>query len=134
MWEVRQGRGANDAYEMLSPSGTQDSADSDRTTITSFRYALDSYQSTSYIIAYLLLTLTALFLGFTLAALGTSVASPNKATFGIVGIMPSVTLASGDCNNLKYANWALDLIINCIGTAIIVSSSYLQQSISLLIL
>jgi hypothetical protein len=48
--------------------------------------------------------------------------------------MPSVTLASGDCNNLKYANWALDLIINCIGTAIIASSSYLQQSISLLIL
>jgi hypothetical protein len=134
MWEV-QGRGpANDDYEMLTPSSdtihARDATDMDSATITSVRYGLHSYQSTSYLIIYSLCLITALLLILTIATIGASIASPNKTIFAITGIMPSVTFASGDCDQLKYANYALHLLINCLGTGIVACSNYLQQSTS----
>jgi hypothetical protein len=131
MWEVRRGSGA-DNYEMLSPRDVKDGLDSDTSTLTPVRYGVDSYQNTSYLIIYVLTGLTAVFSVFTFSALGASIASSSKQIFGIDGIMPSVTLASGDCDQLKYVNWSLDLINNSLGTAIIACSNYLQQSTPLL--
>ena len=130
MWEVHGRDIGKDDYQVLTSaiSPTNDGIDSDTTTIASVSYGVNSYQSTSYIITHGLSFLTSLLLVLTCATLGASIASPNKKLFGIQGIMPSVTVASGNCDQLKYANYTLHLVTNCIGTIIIACSNYLQQS------
>jgi nicotinamide riboside transporter PnuC len=132
MWEARHRKDTNDEeYELLpTPETTRnkDGDDGDTRTITSVNLRTESYQSTSRLIVYVFTIITALMLIFTCATFGSSVASNRKAKFHIDGIMPSVNLASGQCETLKYVNLSLHLIINCIGTVIIGCSNYLQQS------
>ena len=134
MWEVRR-RKDNDGedIELLTPdtSRFQDGPDGDTKSIAPSRIRTESYQSTSKLIVYLFCGITALLLIFTCATLGSSISSPRKAKFHISRIMPSVNLATGECETLKYVNLSLHLIINCIGTIIIGCSNYLQQSIPL---
>jgi hypothetical protein len=135
MWEVRpKGDVDEDVYEMLTTTETQnrgDGTDSDIRTISSVKFGTESYQSTSRLIVHGLCILTALFLIATCVAVGNSIGSTKKVFFNITGIMPSVTLATGDCDSLKYANLSLHLFINCVGTIIIGCSNYLQQSMFL---
>jgi hypothetical protein len=132
MWEVRgKSDVEEDTYEMLTTTealNNTDGADSDIRRISSVNFGSESYQSTSRLIVHGLCVLSALFLIVTCVAVGNSIGSTRKAFFHIDGIMPSVTLATGDCDSLKYANLSLHLFINCIGTIIIGCSNYLQQS------
>lgn len=131
MWEVRGRSDVEDTYEMLTTTETlnnTDGADSDIRRISSVNFGSESYQSTSRLIVHGLCVLSALFLIVTCVAVGNSIGSTRKAFFHIDGIMPSVTLATGNCDSLKYANLSLHLFINCIGTIIIGCSNYLQQS------
>ena len=132
MWEGRHRQDTNDEeYELLQTPDTtrnRDGADGDTREITSVNLRTESYQSTSRLIVYVFTIITALMLIFTCATFGSSIASNRKAKFHIQGIMPSVNLASGQCETLKYVNLTLHLIINCIGTVIIGCSNYLQQS------
>jgi hypothetical protein len=133
MWEVRKsGVAHQDSYEMLTATealATRDGEDMDTKTITSINYHTESYQSTSRIIVHALCALTALFLLATCVTVGSSLASDRKQKFQTGQVMPSVALARGDCDTLKYANLFLHLFINCVGTVIIGASNYLQQGI-----
>jgi len=133
MWEVRKsGFSQHDSYEMLTATeslATRDGGDMDTRTIASTNYHTESYQSTARIIVHALCGLTALFLIATCVTVGSSLASDRKQLFQTGQVMPSVALATGDCDTLKYANLILHLFINCVGTLIIGASNYLQQGI-----
>jgi len=133
MWEVRKsGVAHQDSYEMLTATeslATRDGGDMDTKAITSINYHTESYQSTSRIIVHGLCALTGLSLIATCVTVGSSLASDRKQTFQTGQVMPSVALARGDCDTLKYANLFLHLFINCVGTVIIGASNYLQQGI-----
>ncbi|SRR5579862_3359539 len=133
MWDVRKSSDAHEeSYEMLTATeafASRDGGDMDTRTLTSTNYHTESYQSTSRIIVHGLSALTALFLIATCVTVGSSLASDRKETFQTGQVMPSVALARGDCDTLKYANLVLHLFINCIGTIIIGASNYLQQGI-----
>jgi hypothetical protein len=135
MGGIRHRHDSNDEeYELLRPDSVlyKDSgADGDTRSIASVNLRTESYQSTSRLIVYLFCGITALLLIFTCATVGSSITSNRKAIFHITGIMPSVNLATGECETLKYVNLTLHLLINCIGTIIIGCSNYLQQSTSL---
>ena len=124
--------GYEEEYELLRTPDTavnsKDHADGDTRSLTSVHLRTESYQSTSRLIVYVFCLITALLLIFTCATFGSSIASNRKAIFGITGIMPSVNVATGECETLKFVNLTLHLIINCIGTVIIGCSNYLQQS------
>ena len=125
----------DDEYELLRTPDTalyKDSgADGATRSIASVNLRTESYQSTSRLIVYFFSGITALLLIFTCATFGSSITSNRKARFNIKGIMPSVNLATGECETLKYVNLSLHLLVNCIGTIIIGCSNYLQQSMSL---
>jgi hypothetical protein len=134
MWEVRsqQSEVHGEEYEMLTATEAaqhaKEAGDSDTNALERVQYRRESYQSTAYIITHGLCVLTGLMLVATCATFGSSIASNRKKEFNIDSIMPSVDLARGDCDTLKYANLAFHLFINCIGTIIIGCSNYLQQS------
>lgn len=131
MWDVRKsGDVHEESYEMLTATealASRDGGDMDTRTLTSTNYHTESYQSTSRIIVHGLCALTALFLIATCVTVGSSLASDRKDEFQTGQVMPSVALARGDCDTLKYANLFLHLFINCVGTIIIGASNYLQQ-------
>jgi len=134
MWRVQSpDRLYDEEYEMLTRSSTgqvgKSSDDLDAKAISSVKYGTESYQSTARLLVWMLCALTGLFLVFTCATVGSSIASNRKATFGISGIMPSINLTSDDCDSLKFANLSLHLFINFLGTLIIAASNYLQQSL-----
>lgn len=135
MWDARYRKDTYvEEYELLTTkdiSRNNDEADGDTRSITSVNLRTESYQSTSRLIVYVFTVITALMLIFTCATFGSSLASNRKAKFHIDVIMPSVDLASGECETLKYVNLSLHLLINCVGTIIIGCSNYLQQSKSL---
>ena len=105
----------------------KDTADSDIMTIESVALRTESYQSTCRLIVYAFATITVLLMIFACAAFGSSIASSRKAQYHVNGTMPSVVMASGECDTLKYVNLTLVLLINCVGTVIIGCSNYLQQ-------
>lgn len=126
-----QNDGYQEEYELLRPTETgssKDGADSISKSIASFKLLTQSYQSAARLIAYYFIILTALLLIATCAIFGSSMTSNRKAKFHVDGIVPSVSIASGQCETLKYVNLIMHLLINCLGTAIIGSSNYLQQS------
>ena len=131
-WESHVANARDDEeYEMLTRPATASAkalGDSDVKTITSVKYKQESYQSTARIIIWAICILTGLFLILTSTTLGSAIASNRKSSLNIQGIMPSIVIASGDCDSLKFANLSLHLFINCIGTIIIGASNYLQQS------
>jgi hypothetical protein len=120
--------GYEDEYELLDAGSNKDSGDSISRSIASVKLRTLSYQSTARLIVYFFIVLTALLLIGTCAVLGSSITSKRKAEFNVNGIVPSVGIAGGECETLKYVNLILHLLINCLGTAIIGCSNYLQQS------
>lgn len=122
-------------HELLTPEtarGGADGADTDIGLITKFKLGSNSYQSTAQIIVWTFVSLTTLLVIFAATAVISSLASKRKAQFHISNIMPSVNLATGPCDQLKYVNWMLHLLINGVATVIIACSNYMQQSMSLL--
>jgi Family of unknown function (DUF6536) len=119
---------------LATPSSTTHSRGADDwnvKTISSVKYRTESYQSTARILVWTLCAMSGLMVIVTCATIGSSITSTHSNPFGISGIMPSTTLASGACDSLKYPNLILHLFVNCIGTVIIAASNYLQQSSSL---
>lgn len=120
-------------HELLTPETTRggaDGADTAEGLITKFKLRSDSYQSTAQIIVWTFISLTALLLVLAATTVISSLASKRKAEFGIANIMPSVNLATGACEQLKYVNWTMHLLVNSVATIIIACSNYMQQSIS----
>jgi len=118
-------------HELLTPEtgrGVADGADTDIGLITEFKLGSTSYQSTAQIIVWTCISLTTVLVIFAATAVISSLASERKKTFHISTIMPSVNLASGPCEQLKYVNWTLHLLINSVATIIIACSNYMQQS------
>ena len=132
MWEVRSVNDIRDEeIELLQPQdkgGNKDTADSDRRNIESVTLRTESYQSSCRLTVYVFAIITVLMLIFACAALGSSVTSDRKALFHVNGTMPSVVVASGECETLKYVNLTLVLLINIVGTIVLGCSNYLQQS------
>jgi hypothetical protein len=132
MWGDRQHNdGYDEQYELLRPSdagASRDNADGDSRKILFVKLATLSYESTVRLIIYFLIVLTALLLIATCAVFGSSITSIRKARYNVSGIVPSVSITSGNCETLKYVNLVMHLLINCLGTAIIGCSNYLQQS------
>jgi hypothetical protein len=130
MWEARDLQ--DDEYELLpraiDPLPANDGADGDVRSMSSVNIRTESYQSTARLIVWAFALIAALLLVFTCAAFGSSLTSNKKAFFHVSGVMPSVSLGSGDCETLKYVNYSIHLLINCVGTIIIGCSNYLQQS------
>jgi hypothetical protein len=120
-------------HELLAPTeslgGGGDGADTDMDTLTNFKLGSQSYQATAQIIVWTFISLTALLVIFAATTVISSLASKRKSQFDIAGIMPSVNLASGPCEQLKYVNWTLHLLVNGVATIIIACSNYMQQSI-----
>jgi hypothetical protein len=118
-------------YEMLNHAarGTaDDSGDGDVVAMRAIKYGQESYQSTARILVWVLCVLTGLLLILTSTTIGSAIASNRKSLLNIQGIMPSVNIAIGDCDSLKFPNLVLILFINLVGTVIIGVSNYLQQS------
>jgi hypothetical protein len=118
-------------HELLAPTETPRGGADDDTgidTITKFKLGSHSYQATSQIIVWTFISLTALLVVFAATAVISSLASKRKSQFDIADIMPSVNLASGPCEQLKYVNWMMHLLINGVATIIIACSNYMQQS------
>jgi hypothetical protein len=117
-------------HELLSQTETLGGGDDDTgvNTLTKFKLGSHSYQATAQIIVWTFISLTALLVIFAATTVISSIASKRKSIFDISGIMPSVNLASGPCEQLKYVNWTLHLIVNGVATIIIGCSNYMQQS------
>jgi hypothetical protein len=119
-------------HELLAPTetlgGGGDDADSGVDTLTKVKLGSHSYQATAQIIVWTFISLTALLVIFAATTVISSLASKRKSIFDIAGIMPSVNLASGPCEQLKYVNWTLHLLVNGVATIIIGCSNYMQQS------
>ena len=118
-------------YEMLdraAASRGKGCGDVDVRAIQTVKYKEESYQSTARILVWALCVITGLLLILTSTTIGTAVCSDRKSVFNIQGIMPSINLASGDCDSLKLPNLILVLFVNFVGTIVIGASNYLQQS------
>jgi hypothetical protein len=106
-----------------------DTFDTAPESMTGVRMLAPSYQSTARLIVWAFLSIAALFTAFASMAVFSSIASKRKVEYNISYISPSVNLASGPCESLKYVNWALHLLINCVATVVISGSNYMQTSI-----
>lgn len=117
-------------HELLAPTESLGSGGDDTAidTLTKFKLGSQSYQATAQIIVWTFISLTAMLVIFAATTVISSLASKRKSQFDIAGIMPSVNLATGACEQLKYVNWTLHLIVNGVATIIIACSNYMQQS------